>query len=121
MSGLADSGSQEVTDCRRDFLGVRFQREVTGVEEADNCTGNVASECLGTGRQEERIVLTPHGEARASRPSAYAFRCTSSYLIERHRRSMKMLSMKRPRPSIEIATPAASSLPVNAALVNCAP
>src|ERR1700730_6917730 len=53
--------------------------------------------------------------ARASRPSAYAFRCTSSYLIERHRRSMKMLSMKRPRPSIEIATPAASSLPVNAA------
>src|SRR5208282_3320490 len=46
---------------------------------------------------------------------------TSSYLIERHRRSMKMLSMKRPRPSIEIATPAASSLPVNAALVNCAP
>jgi hypothetical protein len=26
-----------------------------------------------------------------------------------------------PRPSIEIATPAASSLPVNAALVNCAP
>src|SRR6267143_1337635 len=58
--------------------------------------------------------------ARASRPSAYAFRCTSSYLIERHRRSIKMLSMKRPRPSIEIATLAASSLPVNAALVNCA-
>src|ERR1700731_102332 len=45
--------------------------------------------------------------ARASRPSAYAFRWTSSYLIERHSRSMKMLSMKRPRPSIEIAIPAA--------------
>ncbi len=29
--------------------------------------------------------------------------------------------MKRPRPSIEIAIPAASSFPVNAALVNCAP
>src|SRR5271163_5016506 len=58
---------------------------------------------------------------RASRPSAYAFRWTSSYLIERHSRSMKMLSMKRPRPSIEIAILAASSLPVNAALVNCAP
>src|SRR5258707_4846126 len=29
--------------------------------------------------------------------------------------------MKRPRPSIEIAMPAASSLPVKAALVNCAP
>src|SRR5271166_2829088 len=52
--------------------------------------------------------------ARASRPSAYAFRCTSSYLIERHSRSMKMLSMKRPRPSIEIATPAAASLPAKA-------
>src|ERR1019366_9969875 len=34
---------------------------------------------------------------------------------------MKILSMKRPRPSIEIATPAASSLPVNAALVNWDP
>src|SRR6266849_9925275 len=34
---------------------------------------------------------------------------------------MKILSMKRPRPSIEIAMPAASSLPVKAALVNCAP
>jgi hypothetical protein len=43
------------------------------------------------------------------------------YLIERHSRLMKMLSVKRPRPSIEIATPAASSLRVNAALVNCAP
>ena len=40
-----------------------------------------------------------------------AFRWTSSYLIERHSRSMKMLSMKRPRPSIEIAISAASSLP----------
>ena len=59
--------------------------------------------------------------ARASRPLAYAFRYTSSYLIERQSRSMKMLSMKRPRPSIEISTPAASSLPVKAALVNCAP
>jgi hypothetical protein len=34
---------------------------------------------------------------------------------------MKTLFITRPRPSIEIATPAASSLPVNAALVNCAP
>jgi hypothetical protein len=34
---------------------------------------------------------------------------------------MKMVSIKRPRPSIEIAIPAASSFPVNAALVNSAP
>src|SRR5580693_7132159 len=58
---------------------------------------------------------------RASRPSAYAFRCTSSYLIERHSRSMKMLSMKRPRPSIEIATPVAASLPAKASAVNVEP
>jgi hypothetical protein len=31
---------------------------------------------------------------------------------------MKILSMKRPRPSTEIVMPAASSLPVNATLVN---
>src|SRR5271166_6616528 len=55
--------------------------------------------------------------ARASRPSAYAFRCTSSYWIGRYSRSMKMLSMKRPRPSIEIATPAAASLPAKASAV----
>src|SRR5271157_5458531 len=34
--------------------------------------------------------------------------------MERHNRSMKMLSRKRPRPSIEIATPAAASLPAKA-------
>src|SRR5580704_11586102 len=33
--------------------------------------------------------------------------------MERHSRSMKMLSMKRPRPSIEIATPAVTSLLVS--------
>ena len=36
-------------------------------------------------------------------------------------RSTKTLSNHRPRPSILIRTPAASSLSVNAALVNCAP
>jgi hypothetical protein len=39
---------------------MRFQREVPGVEEADDCTRNVALECLRAGRQEERIVLAPH-------------------------------------------------------------
>jgi hypothetical protein len=42
-------------------------------------------------------------------------------LIERHSRSMKMLSMKRPRPTIEIATPAAASLPANASAVKVEP
>ena len=36
-------------------------------------------------------------------------------------RSMKMLSMKRPRPSIEISTPAVTSLLVKASAVNVEP
>src|ERR1700730_788268 len=43
---------------------MRFQREVPGVEKADYCSRNVALECLRAGRQEERIVLAPHGEER---------------------------------------------------------
>src|ERR1700722_16186244 len=57
----------------------------------------------------------------ASQPSAKPFRCTSSYLNERHSRSMKMLSMKRPRPSIEITTPAVTSLLVKASAVKVEP
>jgi hypothetical protein len=34
---------------------------------------------------------------------------------------MKMLSMKQPRPSIEIATPAAASLPAKASAVKVEP
>ena len=41
--------------------------------------------------------------------------------IERHSRSMKMLSMKRPRPSIEITTPAVTSLLVKASAVKVEP
>jgi hypothetical protein len=51
-------------DRRRDLRGMRFQREVPGVEEADNCSRNVVLECLAAWRQEERIVLAPHGEER---------------------------------------------------------
>src|SRR5882762_10441718 len=43
---------------------MRFEREVTGVEKADDRSRNVALECLRAGRQEERIVLAPHGEER---------------------------------------------------------
>src|SRR5215510_14704763 len=45
----------------------------------------------------------------------------SSYLSERHSRSMNTLSIQRPRPSIEILTPVAVSVPVKAALVNWLP
>src|SRR5467141_5252064 len=45
----------------------------------------------------------------------------SSYFRLRHSRSMKTLSIHRPRPSIEMRTPAAASVPVKAALVNWLP
>src|SRR6476620_1193377 len=45
----------------------------------------------------------------------------SSYLSERHSRSMNTLSIQRPRPSIEIWMPAGASLPVKAVEVNCEP
>jgi hypothetical protein len=47
-----------------DLCGMRFQCEVPSVEKADDCSWNVALECLRAGPQEERIVLTPHGEER---------------------------------------------------------
>src|SRR5208283_6037215 len=42
----------------------------------------------------------------------------SSYFSERQTRSMKTLSIQRPRPSIEMRTPASMSAPVKAAAVN---
>ena len=42
----------------------------------------------------------------------------SSYFIDRHSRSMNTLSIQRPRPSMEIATPASASAPVKATEVN---
>ena len=43
----------------RDLLGVRLQREVAGVEEADNCTRNVALESLRAGGRKNGSFL-PH-------------------------------------------------------------
>ena len=58
----AGSVGEEVTDRCRDLTSMRFQREVAGVEEANNGVGNVALEGLRTRRQEKRIVLAPYGE-----------------------------------------------------------
>src|SRR5436309_6132544 len=59
-----DSGCEEAADRRRDLRGMRFQREVTRVEESDDGTGNIPLERLGAGRQEERVVLAPHRQQR---------------------------------------------------------
>ena len=59
---VADVGGEEDADRNRDLLDMRFQGEMAGVEEADDRTGHVPRERLGTGRQEERIVLAPNRE-----------------------------------------------------------
>src|SRR5262245_26192803 len=59
-----DSGCAEVAGRRRDLSGMRLQREVARLEEADHCARNVALERLGARRQEERVVLAPHREQR---------------------------------------------------------
>src|SRR5207245_10844224 len=45
-----------------DLFGMRLEREMAGVEEANDRTGNVAPESFGAGRQKERIVLAPHSQ-----------------------------------------------------------
>src|ERR1700690_4026213 len=59
--------------------------------------------------------------ASTSLPVSKAFRNTHSYLSDRHSRSMKTLSIQRPRPSIEMRMPASLSVVVKAKLVNCEP
>jgi hypothetical protein len=60
---------KEVTDHCPDLLRMSLKREVARIKEMDRRTGNVASERLGTLRQEEGIVLSPHRqEARFVRP-----------------------------------------------------
>src|SRR5262249_26154970 len=61
--GLRNSG-EEVADCRCDLGGMRLQREVSGIEEADDCRGDVALEGFGACRQEKRVVLAPHRQKR---------------------------------------------------------
>jgi hypothetical protein len=65
------------------------------------------------------VVLGGHPGADAGpRLAAIGIVFQMHYLIERHSRSMKILSNSRPRPFIEIITLGFSSAPVNAALVN---
>src|ERR1700681_2230563 len=62
VSRVSDVAGEEFADGCGDLRGVRLQREMAGVKEADDRIGNVAPERLGAGRQKERIVLAPHRE-----------------------------------------------------------
>src|SRR5262245_14653082 len=55
---------QEIAYRRSDLVTVRLERKVTGIKQAHICVRYVAFECLRTSRQEERIVLAPHGQKR---------------------------------------------------------
>src|SRR5467141_3395110 len=57
---VVHSPREEVADRGRDLRRVGLEREVARVEETDSRTGNIASERLGTARQKEGIILSPH-------------------------------------------------------------
>src|SRR5580698_3571850 len=54
----------ELAYSRRDLFAMRFEREVSGVEEADHRLRHVSFERLGTGRQKERVVPAPRRQKR---------------------------------------------------------
>jgi hypothetical protein len=56
---IGDSLGKELPDRRSDRLGVRLEREVPGLEEADVGLRDVAPERLRAGRQEEGVVPAP--------------------------------------------------------------
>ena len=74
-----------------------------------------AAEC---GRSALSYLIHRPSPARASLPVSKAWRDTHSYFIDRQSRSMKMLSIQRPRPSMETRTPAAVSTSTKRGLVN---
>src|SRR6516162_3340725 len=55
---------QEIADAFGNLASMRFQREMAGVEEADDRARIVSLERLGAGRQKERVVLAPHRQKR---------------------------------------------------------
>src|SRR6516225_11380349 len=54
------SAGEEGADCRSDFVAMRLERKVPGVQETHFGTRNVALERLRARRQEEGIVLPPN-------------------------------------------------------------
>src|SRR5215813_881041 len=51
---------EEVVHCRRNFHDVRLYGEMSCIEELDHRVGQVFSKCLGSRRNEERIILAPN-------------------------------------------------------------
>src|SRR6516164_1783870 len=65
MVGLVSQfAGEEVADDGRDLWSLAFEREMTRFEQMDLGIRIVLPERLGTGGQEKRIVLAPHGQQR---------------------------------------------------------
>lgn len=66
---------EKLLDRRGDFVAVRLERKVAGINEAHVGVGDIAFECLGAGRQKERIVLAPHCQKRRLVLAEVALKC----------------------------------------------
>jgi hypothetical protein len=62
--GFSLGKHQKITDHCRDFVAVRLERKVTGVEETHLRARNVALERLRARRQEEGVVFAPNCQER---------------------------------------------------------
>ena len=116
LSGRAPAkGGEKLSpsgDCRRQPLTGGFRQEVQWGKPGKLCIArNFLPE---SGRQ---VQVFPRLRL-ASRGLWYSCRYTSSYLMVRHRRSVKMLSWARPRLSMLIWTPASLSNWIYCGLVN---
>ena len=49
---------------RCDLLDVRFEREMSGIQQLDRGIGIITAERLGAGRKKERVMLSPDGKQR---------------------------------------------------------
>src|SRR6266550_486108 len=62
--GVNRKSPEKFSDALRNKFARILQREVARVEETNRRSGNVTFERLGTARQKEGIVLSPHGQER---------------------------------------------------------
>ncbi len=56
--------AHQSVNCRRDLLDVRFEREMSGIQQLDNGIGIITAVRLGAGRQKGRVMLAPDGKQR---------------------------------------------------------
>src|SRR5262249_6751557 len=71
---------QDIADTFGDLTGMRFQREMAHVEDADHSPRTIALERLGAGREKQRIILAPGGQKQRLMLAEILLECR----IQRH-------------------------------------